>query len=135
MEDDNLTNLLQRDPFAGETDTSIELPVDALGIPILNDVVEAPPAGKGAPHTPVEPTASSGTEADSAVLAAIRQHLHEQLQEELSELIQGVVPAVIAKATRNLATEMGSELDKLLEQRLEQAITRSIDHHLGKPGE
>ena len=109
-----------------------ELALDALGIPILSDIVEFGPGD--------EAQTDAGTGADTnpepvdyeILLAVVREHLKSQLEDDLGRITQQVVSTVVANATDNLESEIERELNRLLEAKLSSLIDESLDQHLGK---
>lgn len=126
-------------PTAG--DRQDELPVDALGIPILNEVVElgpvdAPPSNDGGIDPPA--TDSEALQDYEILLAVVREHLKSQLEDNLGRITRQAVTTVVENATRNIEAEIERELNRLLDEKLSSLIDESLDLHLGgnsSPGE
>ena len=118
-----------------------ELPVDALGIPILNEVVElgpvdAPPSVDGGIDHPAR--GSDELQDYEILLAVVREHLKSQLEDNLGRITRQAVTTVVENATRNIEAEIERELNRLLDEKLSLLIDESLDMHLGgnvNPGE
>ena len=116
-------------PFQDEHSEGKQFPVDSLGIPILEDVVQqSPPAeGFGPPPVGQEPIDYD------ALLVVTREHLRSQLEDDLNRIIEAVLPEAVANATRNLELEIRQELQQRLEEKIADLVEQSLEAKLGRP--
>lgn len=118
-------------PFLDLPDKNDEIPVDALGIPILEDVV-----GQTSADEYPESTAVGQDSADyDALLAVTREHLRSQLEYDLGQIIETVLPEAVANATRNLESEIRRELQQRLEERISELVDQTLQSQLNGPHE
>lgn len=127
MKDDEFSNPSQT-PDSGPQDA---LPVDALGIPILSEVVALGPGEALAADSEPGPETNPEPQDYEILLAVVREHLKSQLEDDLGRITRQVVTTVIANATRNLESEIERELNRLLDEKLSALIDESLDQHLG----
>lgn len=135
-DDETFLNLLNPAPRPGADGTDPELTLDALGIPILEELADQ--------AIPVQPAATPAGQGASGVnhelpdydtlLTTMREYIKSQLEDDLSHLTGQVVPAVVASAARDLEARMEAELKRLLEEKIAQLLERSLDRQLGRQG-